>query len=345
MAKSNSILENANLNVAELFILDTLLKGENVIIPDFGHLELKTLGERRTVLFKSTDNNDSFLRIVPATVDEKEKTLYTSISVPLKEGKVVNLPQVGIFTPKKRANGEIYASFMLSSSLRKLLNKEEETQVEEEANKESGEIKETLNIQENKDEAKKDEGIIDGAGEAEKGNNGKPERVSLLPNNNSNISSKIRNKSPLPPKKPQVVEMEEGASKAGSRSISGILLAVVAILFVVVIVVSTIHSRHTKKMEEQPASVILSDANTTASESVDLTTLAEQHYGNSVFWVYIYEANLDKLNSPINIPKNVSLVIPDLKTDYDVDVTDSMEIQRANILSDMILKKEKNNNK
>ena len=63
------------------------------------------------------------------------------------------------------------------------------------------------------------------------------------------------------------------------------------------------------------------------------------HYGHSAFWVYIYEENKDKLSSPINIPKNISLVIPDLQTEYDVDVTDSMEIQRANILVDIVLRK------
>jgi len=79
--------------------------------------------------------------------------------------------------------------------------------------------------------------------------------------------------------------------------------------------------------------------NVTSSEFISLPALSEQHYGHPAFWVYIYEANLDKIASPANIPKNTSLVIPDLKSEYDIDVTDSKEIQRANILSDIILKK------
>jgi len=354
MAKSNSIFENTKVDIMESFILDTLLRGVNVVIPDFGHLELKNLGERRTVLFKSADINDSFLRIVPADGDEKEKrefsALYTNISIPLKEGKTVNLPQIGVFTPKKRENGDIFISFMLSSSLRNLLNKGGETikdiKVGEDIKKEASEVSETseiLNTQENSDEAKSDEVAIVNTSEIEKENSWKPERVSLLPNNNSNdISSDLKRKPLGSYQKSQVVDTQEDTQKTTRRplNISGVLLIVAAILLVIIIAVTAISSRHNKKIEEQ---ISLSNGNT--SELIDLTVLANQHYGNPAYWIYIYEANLDKLDSPINIPKDVSLVIPDLKTEYNIDVTDSVEIKKANALAEIILKKDTNTNK
>ncbi|GHV30700.1 hypothetical protein FACS1894177_03740 [Bacteroidia bacterium] len=59
-----------------------------------------------------------------------------------------------------------------------------------------------------------------------------------------------------------------------------------------------------------------------------------------MFWVYIYEANRDKISSPVNIPTGTDLRLPDLWEDYKVDVMDSMEIKRAGILSDRMLKPE-----
>jgi len=347
MAKSNSILENTKIDIVESFILDTLLRGENVTIPDFGHLELKTLGERRTVLFKPTDSNDSFLRIVTADGDEKENALYTNVSIPLKEEKTVNLPQIGVFTPKRRENGDIFISFMLSSSLRNLLNKEGETikdiKVGEDITKEASEITEILDSQENRDDEKKDEVVIANTSETEKRNSWKPERVSLLPNNNRNdIPAELKRKPLVSSPKSQVADTQEDTQKPPRRplNISGILLIVAAMLLVVIIAITIISSRHNKKIEEQ---ISLSSENT--SELIDLTVLAKQHYGNSAFWIYIYEANSDILDSPINIPENVSLVIPDLKTEYNIDATDSVEIKKANALAEIILKKDKNTNK
>jgi len=337
MAKSNSIVENTRVNTMELFILDTLLKGKNVTIPDFGHLELKTLGDRRTVLFKSSEIDDSFLKIVPTTGEKEKKDvnlLYTVISIPLKEGKTVNLPQIGVFTPKRKENGDMYVSFMLSSSLRNLLNNNEN-----EVNKKTNEIKEAPNNQENRDETKRREIGIAKINELEKRSEGKSEiKESLLPNNNKGISSNIKRDSSLPSQTTTNIETHDEIKKPKSRNISGILLVVAAVLFVVVIVVGYIHTIHTKKNEERE--LILS--NTNKSEFIDLPVLAEQHYGNPVFWIYIYEANLDKLKSPVNVPKNVSLVIPDLMTEFSVDVKDSMEIQKARIRADIILTQGKN---
>ena len=343
MAKSNSSLENTKIDAMELFILNTLLRGENVIIPDFGHLELKTFGDRQTVIFKSTNKDDSFLRIVPAAEEQEKRdinAIYTTISVPLKEGKDVSLPQIGLFHPKKRENGETYIDFTPSSSLRRLLNNKGSKEIEE-VKKETTEIKDETkevinNIQKDKGEIS-NEGTVIKVSET-KINSGKSEIKGTLPPKTSDIASKFRSKPSLTQKTQlnQTVDTRYDSKKSKSRNFSGLLLVVLVILAVIFILVTVIHSRH--KDEQERAELIIP---ATVSESISLTRLAEQHYGNPAFWIYIYETNKDKLKSPINIPKNVSLIIPDLKSEYDVDITDSMEIQRANILADIVLKKEK----
>lgn len=326
-AKVSSTLENTKATTMESFIIDTLLRGESVIIPDFGHLELKIFGERRTVLFKPSSVSDSFLEIMPAT-GEKEKRginlIYSLISLPLKEGKIVNLPKVGIFRPIKRENGEVHISYLPSSYLRKSISKEGE-----DAKDEKGE----------KVETEPSEKEVNPNITLEKVKTG--EAITKIDDNERGYNKRSETKGPIiPPKSTEIkkpltidsVKPQDEIEIPKSRNISGIILVIVAVISVVVIIGVTIHSRHLKKAEEQ-SSLALPNV----SESIDLTVLAQQHYGNPVFWIYIYKANIDKLKSPINIPKNVSLVIPDLKSEFDVDVTDSMEIQRANILSDIIL--------
>ncbi len=41
-----------------------------------------------------------------------------------------------------------------------------------------------------------------------------------------------------------------------------------------------------------------------------LTTMAREHYGRKIFWVYIYEENKAKIPDPNNIPANTVVAIP-----------------------------------
>ena len=332
MANSNSINEHTNVEGVELFIIKTLLEGQEILIPDFGHLELKSLGERRTVLFKSIDSSDSFKRIVTAT-GEKEKedirALYTIISVPLKQGKIVNLPQVGVFRPNKRENGEIHVSFILSSYLRKLLNKESESVVEEV--KEGAELKEEVVVIEEVKDVKEETGevkeIITDSGATVKKE--EAQKVEIKTDKPKYSPSYQR-------KKPEVgdtlVPQDDVPERSRTKGRMGSLLLIVVVFAVIVFVIIKMNNR-----KETDDKVEFSSP----KELIDLPALAERHYGHPAFWIYIYEANSDKLNSPVNIPKHVSLVIPDLKTEFDVDVTDTMEIKRAIIRSDIVLKKRK----
>jgi len=108
-------------------------------------------------------------------------------------------------------------------------------------------------------------------------------------------------------------------------------LLIVAVIIIAVVIISAIYNQSNKKIDDQDS---------LDKSSIDLPTLAGHHYGNTAFWIYIYEANSDKLDSPVNIPSDVSLIIPDLKSEYGVDITDSMEIKRARGLAEILLKKE-----
>jgi len=349
MVKSNSFAENTNVSSVESFITQALLKGENVIIPDFGHLELKSFGERRTVLFKpTTENNDtSFLQVMSSDgtkAKNNDSAVYSLISLPLKEEKTVNLPKVGVFRPIKRDTGDIHVSFTPSSFLRSLLNGKEEEIKNEHANEKPDEVKKEAN------EIK----ALSASGTGAQNDATKDAAVNNIRNIPATISkteTAFPRKSGLTPKpNSNVIDTQKAGFNKGLTQIddkpetgrsrlsaSWILLLSVAAIFLLVILVTSLYSHHYKKAEKFTELII-------PSESVSLPALAEQHYGHSAFWIYIYKANMDKLTSPINIPKNVSLVFPDLKAEYQVDVTDSMEIRRANILADIILKEGKNIN-
>ena len=43
-----------------------------------------------------------------------------------------------------------------------------------------------------------------------------------------------------------------------------------------------------------------------------LAQIARRYYGNPDYWVFIYEANKDKITDPDNLPANTELIVPDL---------------------------------
>ena len=44
-----------------------------------------------------------------------------------------------------------------------------------------------------------------------------------------------------------------------------------------------------------------------------LMQISRRWYNEPAFWVYIYEANMDKLSSPQQLPEGTTLQIPDLR--------------------------------
>ncbi len=68
-----------------------------------------------------------------------------------------------------------------------------------------------------------------------------------------------------------------------------------------------------------------------------LTKLALKYYGSRIFWVYIYEANKDKIEDPNNVPEGTVVDIPD-KSVYQIDKENPESVKRANKLAESILK-------
>jgi nucleoid DNA-binding protein len=283
-------------------IVNHLMKGVHIIIPDFGYLELKSLADKQTVLFKNGDRIPD--KLAGEENDSLQSAINEIISVPLKEGKVVSLSKLGVFRPIKAAEG-LRLSFTPSLSLRKRLNGEEE-------------ITEVIvnEIAASSDEAV-DKNLIE-------------EKNAPTPKSKTDTGRKIAQVG-------DVIIPQDDISSVSSRkkkaNIAGWMLVSVAILVVLYIIVTSILPHDKNTIEDRPLPVA-----TQQSAKVNLPALAEQHYGNPIFWVYIYEANQDKLSSPMNIPKGISLIIPNLEEEYAVDISDSIEIKRAYVRAELILK-------
>ena len=296
MVKKHSTIKDVSTEVVELSIIETLLKGGEVVIPEFGCLEVKLLDDRKTVFFTPFDDNEDSSRQIVQDEANKEETdnLYTLITLPLKEVKTVNLPRIGIFRPVIQDDDKIRVSYIPSSYLREQLNQDKE------------------NVAGGKISSGRDK-----------------DNSTLMPKSSVQTRQRTIHENDL------IAVHEDIPERHHSRNISGTLLAIVAViavLFVVAVLFSWNSSRKTTEPTESASQ----------HDSIDLPLLAEQHYGNRVFWIYIYDANMDKLESPMNIPKNVSLVIPDLEAEFDVDVNDDLEIQRAKIKAEIVINSIKN---
>lgn len=69
-----------------------------------------------------------------------------------------------------------------------------------------------------------------------------------------------------------------------------------------------------------------------------LALLAEQYYGNKVFWVYIYEANKEVIKNPNILPVGVMINIP-AKSIYSINAKDSTSLEKAKKLQSQLLAK------
>jgi len=79
----------------------------------------------------------------------------------------------------------------------------------------------------------------------------------------------------------------------------------------------------------------------TIKQGSRLTLIAERYYGLKDFWVYIYEANKDRIANPDNLPLNVEIRIPQVdKRLIDKDNPDC--IKKAKELHDLYVKRKSN---
>lgn len=61
---------------------------------------------------------------------------------------------------------------------------------------------------------------------------------------------------------------------------------------------------------------------------MSLRSLARRYYGNEVFWVCIYDRNMEVLSSPDVLPLGIRLKLP-RPADYGIDADDPSSLQRA----------------
>lgn len=340
-------VKNATESVLDTVVVDALLKGQIVVIPDFGYLELKSFADRRSVLFKVAESKDLPSTMVFEGLEDADyfSMLSDNISKPLKEGKVVSMPNLGIFRPLKREDGRYHVSFTTSSFLRKRLNGE--NTVNEVYHKDAA-------VPDSKEEANEPllpvEQPIKSATQAF--NHEKKEIDNISREEIQHIDKVSRNKNTaieatatvfsvvnkdieqkpgaVAPLLSEVVEEGNGKKRIISEKI---LFLFFLIVFIIIVLLFFLSKKEDKDVVNANPGL--------PNAGVNLVDLAKENYGNAAFWVYIYDKNQDKLTSPINIPKGIKLTIPDL-SEYNIDIRDSMEIIRANIRSENILQKYKN---
>jgi hypothetical protein len=308
-------METLSSSIVALF----LEKGK-VIIPEFGYLELKVFPDKCTVLFNETES----LPVFVASEDSIASRIYANISVPLKKGQTVVVPEVGVFRPVKNVDGSYRISYTVSSTLRELLNGS--------VKKSKADVgipllpaaeTQNANVSAGKREATKPE---DEHKTEEKGGERRIERGATLvrkPDIRSNRLN-IRNTS----KVGDVVIPQEEKRNDAARVRGIVAVAVAIVLFFIVWLLFPKGNNSNDERNDMPEVL----------ESIDLPSLAEKKYGNRFFWVYIYVENKDKISSPVNIPLGTDLRIPDLREDYKVNIMDSMEIKKAIDLANKILK-------
>jgi len=361
--------EHTTIETLSASIVSLILNEGKVLIPEFGYLELKVFPDKRTVLFKATENAALFL----ASEGSIQSHIYDNISVPLKEGKVVALPEVGIFRPMKNADGSYRVSYTISSSLRKLLNDTKENATEKPeavetlikaddektlapvvksvVTEQSEDKSEKEEKKEEKEETVRKEAIESRAGyKAAEDNEKAREKVAISTLKreirvNQKVPSYVRNTSRVGDLVvPQAERKESDATKRKSIAVAGALIALILILMVWYFLPKGKNNNYRDYVsvfgngKARSTQQVLAES-TKSYKSIDLPSLAEQKYGNRMFWVYIYEANRDIISSPVNIPPGTNLRIPNLWEDYKVDVMDSLEIRRAEIKSDEVLKR------
>jgi len=94
-------------------------------------------------------------------------------------------------------------------------------------------------------------------------------------------------------------------------------------------------SRAEQRVRQADAAVVDKKTHTSSIPAYVLTergmtlrSLARRYYGNEVFWVCIYDRNMDALSSPDILPQGIRLKLP-RPADYGIDATDPSSLQRA----------------
>lgn len=94
--------------------------------------------------------------------------------------------------------------------------------------------------------------------------------------------------------------------------------------------VDAVAARQKKEESRIPGYVI-------TERGMTLRSLARRYYGSNVFWVCIYDRNMEVLSSPDALPSGIRLFLP-RPADYGIDANDPSSLQRARKLGQSLLK-------
>lgn len=94
--------------------------------------------------------------------------------------------------------------------------------------------------------------------------------------------------------------------------------------------VDAVAARQNKEESRIPGYVI-------TERGMTLRSLARRYYGSNVFWVCIYDRNMEVLSSPDALPLGIRLFLP-RPADYGIDANDPSSLQRARKLGQSLLK-------
>ncbi len=330
------------------WVCGELTCGKDVRIRGFGSFELKMFPGNTTVFF-ITDNGLSLEQDNEAG-NKGFPFFFRTFKELLMQGEVVNIENLGTF---RKAGDYGRISFIPSARLRdSLLGVKDFKDLKDIKNLE--EFKETAPVKVEKIVAKEEKiAPIEDEKEETAGVVEEPRKEILTTPVFPNVSRTSTQSGEKENEKFCATTDEKqnflGASGEKKKNryplFIGFGVCVIAVLFVIIFRNFGHISHLTGKPEETHIreEVTASEPSHTGTPNT-LLDLAELHYGNRVFWIYLYDANKEILKSPLQQVGGLDLKIPDLKTEYGVNPQDTAEIRRAGLSGKMIMEILKTNN-
>ena len=288
-----------------------LSKGVYVSLPFLGRFEVKDIPGRRTVFF----------RYLPVPLKKEiPLSIYEIIAELLLAGESVSLPDIGLFQPGIDEKGNCTrVSFILSPTLRTALNTKV-NDIPTETGSDTLQEEEGFEFPENSENKKEESDHF----------------PPIEPITAENAEGEITAKKEIRPEilrgskcKIDKEKIKNIVPKDRIGRIGGILIFLLIIAFGMILY-----------NWSDPSFPVQKEANKTLDPENslhDILELAKNHYGHAAYWVYLYDTNKEILSSPFTPVKKTKLIFPDLKTDYDVDTGDSLEIVKANMIAEEIL--------
>lgn len=366
----NSIIESA--------ILKTLLKGEIVVLPDLGYLEVVSISGKRSVLFrniKSKKENYS---------QEGYNQIFEGLARSLTEKRMISIENIGSFTLISNSENEKRVSFIPSSELRLKINssttslsetkeiisppKLDTTKVSQKKIDLSPTIgKETISpekILKSIEEPREIDSLQYVDFQSERNLDELPikskDKIDLneidIPKitdeqkseerNDINVEVSVHDKkerdsiTTISSERDYTVPpLEKPEKKKYFLSIPVVAWRVIALVIVGIAIVYVFNKNNTEQSVDVETGIWIPPDNNNPLDpnmTINLLDLAEKEYGNKVFWVYIFEANSGKINSPTGISPQIPITIPDL-SEMNINPKDSLEIEKALIKGEEIL--------